>query len=153
MLDAMPTTQARAAAALLGALLSLPSLSSLAAEPKKPKLELRASPLMGPPTTEFTFVAELKGGDDAEAFYCPRLEWRWNDDDDASVNEPECPPFEAGVTKPERRFSTTHRFTNEGSRRVRLTLSKDGKVLGVADVSVRVTWEKKPPRLGVETVR
>lgn len=99
---------------------------------------------MGPPTTEFLFVADLKGGPETEALYCPTLEWEWGPQD-TSVQEPECPPFQPGVTRIERRFSFSRTFAAEGQRTVTRFLRKDGKVLARASASFRVTWEKKPP--------
>jgi len=135
-----------AAAATLSAVLAFP------AEPKKPRLELRVMPLLGPPSTEFLFIAELKGGDDSEGFYCPTLEWQWGKED-ASVQEPECPSYQAGVTKMERRFTHSRAFPDEGSRTVTLTLTKDGKTLAKATTSLRVTWEKKGPTGSIGGVR
>ena len=141
----------RARAVALGLLSSL-AASAMAAESKKPRLDLRAYPRQGPPTEEFVFVAELKGGEDGEALYCPELEWRW-DKDAASVQESDCPSFSAGATAIERRFRFSRRFSEEGARTVSLSLRKDGKLLATANVSIRVTWEKKPPQLGVQTIR
>ena len=129
---------------LIAAAATLSAVLAFSAEPKKPRLELRVMPLLGPPSTEFLFIAELKGGDDSEGFYCPTLEWQWGKED-ASVQEPECPSYQAGVTKMERRFSHSRAFPDEGSRTVTLILTKDGKTLAKATTSVRVTWEKKGP--------
>jgi hypothetical protein len=107
-----------AAAATLSAVLAFP------AEPKKPRLELRVMPLLGPPSTEFLFIAELKGGDDSEGFYCPTLEWQWGKED-ASVQEPECPSYQAGRDEdgatlhplarvPGRRIAHRHADPDEG---------------------------------------
>jgi len=120
---------------------ALPAFA-FAAETKKPRLELRGLPALGSPSTEFLFVADLKGGADSEDFYCPTLAWQWGKEEDASVQEPECEPFKAGVTRIERRFSQSRRFADEGPRSVTLVLSKNGKILARATASVRVTWEK-----------
>lgn len=137
---------------LLAAAIGLFLTPAGAAEPKRPKLDLRVIPLMGPPSTEFVFVADLKGGADAEDFYCPTLEWQW-DSQDTSLQEPECPPFQPGVTRVERRFSMTRTFTTEGSRSATLVLRRGDKVLGRASASFRVTWEKKPPSATIRDPR
>jgi len=114
-----------------------------AAESKKPQLTLRVMPQLGTPSTEFLFVGDLKGGSDSGELYCPTLEWQWGPQD-ASVQEPECAPFQAGVTRIERRFSISRTFP-EGPRTATLALRKGDKLLARASVSFRVTWEKKPP--------
>ena len=112
-----------------------------AAESKKPQLDLRVMPRVGLPSTEFVFVADLKGGPETEALYCPTLEWEWGPQQ-TSVQEPECPPFQPDVTRIERRFSASRTFAADGQRSVTLILRKDGKVLARASASFRVTWEK-----------
>ena len=135
-----------------GVMLAALAASAPAAGSKKPRLDLRVYPQQGPPSEEFVFIGELQGGDEGEALYCPELEWRW-DKDAASVQESDCPPFQAGVTPVERRFRFSRRFAEEGTRTISLVLRKDGKQLVAARVSIRVTWDKKPPSLGVQTIR
>jgi hypothetical protein len=118
--------------------------SALAGDAKRPKLTLRVAPQWGPPSTEFLFVAVLKGGADTKDLYCPTMDWQWGPQD-TSVQEQECPPFEPGVTRIERRFSASHRFSGEGPRNVTLVLRSGDVVIDRASVSFRVTWEKKPP--------
>lgn len=118
--------------------------TAVAGDAKRPKLTLRVLPQWGPPSTEFLFLAVLKGGADTPDLYCPTLDWQWGPQD-TSVQEQECPPFEAGVTRIERRFSTSHRFSREGPRAVTVVLRSGDEVLLRASVSFRVTWEKKPP--------
>ena len=57
---------------------------------KKPKLDLRATPRMAFSPVNVLLVAELTGGDDVEEYYCPELEWDW-DDGGKSVHEADCP--------------------------------------------------------------
>ena len=61
------------------------------------------------------------GGDDVEEYYCPELEWDW-DDGGKSVQESDCPPFEAGVTKIERRFTAEHEYRKAGVYNVKVTM-------------------------------
>jgi hypothetical protein len=124
--------------------LALVAASALAGGKKRPDLRLRVVPQSGPPSTEFLLVADLKGGVDGEELYCPSVEWQWGPQD-TSVQEAECPPFEAGVTPVVRRFSTHHSFKGEGPRSVALVLRKGEKVLAHASTQVLVSWEKKPP--------
>ena len=44
-------------------------------KPKKPHLELRASPRMAFSPVNVLLTAELIGGDDVEEYHCPELEW------------------------------------------------------------------------------
>ena len=62
------------------------------AKPKKPTLDIRVSPRMAFSPVTVHLVAELKGGDDIEEYYCPEIEWDW-DDGGKSVHEADCPPF------------------------------------------------------------
>jgi hypothetical protein len=71
------------------------------AKPKKPRLDLRASPRMSFSPAHILLTAELMGGDDIEDLHCPELEWE-RDDGGKSVQEADCKPFEPGVTKIER---------------------------------------------------
>ena len=71
---------------------------------KKPRLDLRATPRMAFSPVNIFLIAELQGGDDVEEYYCPQLEWDW-DDGGKSVQEGDCAPFVAGTTKIERRFT------------------------------------------------
>src|SRR6267142_524425 len=83
-------------------------------KPKKPKLDLRATPRMAFSPVNILLTAELTGGDDVEEFYCPELEWEW-DDGGKSVHEADCPEYEAGKTKIERRFTEEHEYGKAGN--------------------------------------
>jgi hypothetical protein len=115
-------------------------------KPKKPELELRATPRMAFSPVNILLTGELKGGDDVEEMYCPELEWDW-DDGGKSVREPDCPPFEAGVTKIERRFSEEHNYRRAGVYTVKLTLKHSGHSLVTQTVRVTVR-----PGLGDQTI-
>ena len=141
MLSHMKRTRGSLLALFVAALLASPATGG---DAKRLTLDLRVVPRIGPPSTDFVFVADLKGGVDGRELYCPTLEWQW-DSDDTSVEEGNCPPYEAGVTPVQRHFSITHRFPAETSRDVMLVVRQGDKVLARANVSVRVTWEKKPP--------
>src|SRR5271169_7002373 len=88
---------------------------------KKPALELRSTPRFGFSPVNVLFTAELKGGDDIEEYYCPEIEWFW-DDGGKSVQEADCPAYEPGVTKIDRRFTAEHQFSRQGAYLVRVTL-------------------------------
>jgi hypothetical protein len=94
---------------------------------KKPKLDMRATPRMGFSPINVLVVAELQGGDDIEEYYCPEIEWDW-DDGGKSQHEADCPPFEAGVTKIERRFSSEHYYPRAGVYNVKASFKRNDKV-------------------------
>ena len=49
-------------------------------DPKRPKITLRAQPLIAMAPARVVLTAELVGGDnDFEDFYCPAVEWEWGD--------------------------------------------------------------------------
>ena len=134
----MPLMRRGAWALLLALAVVAPVTASGAAKPKKPKLDLRATPRFAFSPAQILFTAELSGGDDdAEEFYCPELEWEW-DDGGKSVKEADCPPFESGVTKIERRFTQTHVFDRAGVYAVRLTMRHAGRTLAKQTFSVTV---------------
>jgi hypothetical protein len=104
--------------------------------PKKPRLDLRASPRVAFSPREILVVAELKGGQDIEEFYCPGLEWDWGDGS-RSAHEADCSPFDAGPPL-DRFFSARHEFRTPGAYGVRLTLRRAGRTVAVASVPVLV---------------
>ncbi len=104
---------------------------------KKPRLELRASPRFAFSPVNVFLTAELSGGDDVEDLYCPELEWEW-DDGGKSVHEADCPPFEAGVTRLQRRYTTEHEFRQAGSYTVKVTMRRAGRTIAAATVRVTV---------------
>jgi hypothetical protein len=120
--------------------LLLPGEATRAADPPKPKkpgLTLRATPRFAFSPAMIFLTAELQGGDDVEDLYCPEVEWEWSDGG-KSVQESDCPPFEAGVTKIQRRFTAEHEFRRSGNYLVVVRLRHSGKTLAKSDVSVQV---------------
>ena len=134
----------RFAALSLAALLAA-GVSDAAPKPKRPRLELRATPRMTFSPAHVLFTAELTGGDDSEDYHCPEIEWDW-DDGGKSVQETDCKPFEPGVTKIERRFTAEHDFRNAGIYSVRVTMRRAERP--IASTSVRITVR---PGLGDQT--
>ncbi len=120
------------------AILSFAGLAAAgeSARPKKPRLDLRASPRVAFSPVEILIIGELKGGQDVEDFYCPGLEWDWGDGS-RSAHESDCSPFEAG-TKLDRFFTARHAFRAPGAYGVRLTLRRAGRTVAVASVPVTV---------------
>lgn len=120
-------------------------LSSLAAAPSgagdegrksKPRLELRATPRMAFSPVMVLATAELRGGVAAEEFYCPALEWDW-DDGAKSGQESDCPPFQAGMEL-DRRFTAEHAYRRGGVYQVTVKLKRANRSVAVASTTVHV---------------
>jgi PKD repeat protein len=123
------------------------ALSAPAARaPKKPKLDIRATPRMAFSPVNILLTAELTGGDDVEDFYCPELEWDW-DDGGKSVHEADCPEYEAGKSKIERRFTAEHAYDKAGIYSVKLTMRHANKTLAQQTIKITVR-----PGLGDRTM-
>jgi hypothetical protein len=131
----------------------LSMLAAIAAAPafadgnkaKKPRLDLRATPRMAFSPVRILLTAELSGGDDIEEYHCPEIEWEW-DDGGKSVSESDCKPFEAGVTKIERRWTNSHAYQKAGIYNIRVTMKRTGRPLATAAVRITVR-----PGLGDQT--
>ena len=125
---------------ILGFLLVLGAASSgLSADhprPKKPRLDLRASPRMAFSPVNILLTAELQGGDDIEDFHCPEVEWDW-DDGGKSVRESDCAPLETGAAL-ERRFSASHAYRQAGTDNVKVTMRRAERPLAVASAIITV---------------
>ena len=74
---------------------------------RKPRLDLRAAPRMAFSPVNVLLTAELMGGDDVDQFYCPEIEWNW-DDGGKSVHESDCAPLEAGGTFEDQQAMAAH---------------------------------------------
>ena len=105
-------------------------------KPKKPQLDLRASPRVAFSPVEILITGQLKGGDDLEEFYCPGLEWDWGDGT-RSAYESDCAPFESGAAL-ERFFSGRHAYHSAGDYNVRLTLRRASRTVAVASIAITV---------------
>jgi hypothetical protein len=121
----LPKAAVVAALSLLAAGPALSRAEEKAAKGKKPALELRATPRYAFSPANIFFTAELKGGDDVEALYCPEVEWEWGDGG-KSVQESDCDPW-TETTPIQRRFTSNHTFQFAGLYRVVVTLRKSGK--------------------------
>jgi hypothetical protein len=103
----------------------------------RPRLDLRATPRMAFSPTVVYVTAELAGGDEIEEYYCPDLEWDW-DDGARSERGSDCPPFQAGHSEFERFFSADHTYRQAGSYNVKITMKRAGRTLAVAKARVEV---------------
>jgi hypothetical protein len=118
-------------------LLALAAPIAAAENGNRPRLDLRATPRMAFSPTVVYVTAELAGGDEIEDFYCPELEWDW-DDGARSQRGSDCPPFQAGQSDFERFFSADHVYRQAGSYNVKITMKRAGRTLAVASSRVNV---------------
>ena len=106
------------------------------AGPKKPRLDLRVTPRTAFSPTQVFVIAQLVGGEEVEDFYCPGLEWDW-DDGGRSTHEADCAPFQPGMEL-ERRFTARHAYGAPGEYNIRLTMRRANRSLAVASARIIV---------------
>lgn len=110
--------------------------ASAASKPKKPRLDLRATPRMAFSPVNVLVTAELRGGEDVEDFHCPEIEWDW-DDGGRSVHQQDCAPLEPGAEL-ERRFTANHAYRQAGTYTVKITMRRAERPVAVAQTTVTV---------------
>jgi hypothetical protein len=113
-----------------------PSVAGSQGRVRKPRLELRATPRMAFSPDLVLVTAELRGGVVDEEFYCPALEWDW-DDGGKSGQESDCPPFQPGMEL-ERRFTAEHAYRRAGVYQVRVKLKRANRSVAAASTTVHV---------------
>jgi PKD repeat protein len=124
------------------------ALPLAAADAKKPRLDLRASPLHSFSPASIHFTGELVGGDDVPEFHCPELEWNW-DDGSKSSQEPDCEPL-GPDGRIDRVYSADHSYPRAGTYTIQLSLHRGKALLARQTVKVIVkagagdsTWEEE----------
>jgi hypothetical protein len=130
--------------------------TGLAALADKPKLTLKANPVMAYSPAHIVFTADLTGGaNDDQGLYCLGVEWEWGDGT-KSEDSADCDPFEAGKSEIKRRFVNDHTYHIEEPQpfgagapdyrdfRVQLRLRKSGKVILSGGTTVKVHPEATP---------
>lgn len=128
--------RSRAAGAVVLLALAAPLSAGDAERGRKPRLELRATPRVSFSPVVVFLTAELRGGDEVEDYYCPEVEWDW-DDGGKSARGQDCPPYEAGASL-ERRFTAEHAYRRAGSYNVKVTMRRATRSLAVASATVHV---------------
>jgi hypothetical protein len=107
-------------------------------ESGRPRITLRAQPVVAVSPARIVLTAELVGGaDDFQEFYCPTVEWAWGDDT-VSESTVDCDPYEPGKSQIKRRFTVEHVFRRAGAYKVYFHLKRNEKMLGSASVTVQV---------------
>jgi len=117
-----------------------PSKDKDTVDPKRPKITLKANPLIAMAPARVVLTAELVGGDDDfEEFYCPAIEWEWGDGT-KSESSGDCAPYEAGKSEIKRRFTVEHvfRLGRPNGYRVTVHLKRRDKSVGAATVNIQV---------------
>lgn len=113
-----------------------PAWAASEAGGKVPALEVRTVPRMAFSPVNVLVVAELRGGDDLEEYYCPEIEWDF-DDGTKSTHEADCAPYQPGSAI-ERRYSVEHVFRRAGNYEITVTLRHSGKTLKKANGRLNV---------------
>jgi len=104
---------------------------------KRPKITLKAQPVISMAPSRVVLTAELVGGaNDFEDFYCAAVEWEWGDGT-KSESSTDCAPYESGKSEIKRRFTVEHVF-RMGAYRVMFHLKRHDKSVGMATVSIQV---------------
>jgi hypothetical protein len=107
------------------------------ADSRRPKVTLKAQPLVSMSPARVVLTAELQGGaDDYEEFYCPSVEWDWGDGTH-SESTLDCEPYEAGKSEIRRRFTVEHIF-RAGVYKVMFRLKRRDKTMAAATVNIQV---------------
>ena len=108
-----------------------------AKEDKRPKITLKAQPVISMAPSKVTLRAELVGGpNDYEEYYCPTIEWDWGDGTQ-SESTSDCEPYQAGKSEIKRRFSVEHIF-RAGYYQVAFRIKRKDKVLTQVTTTVQV---------------
>jgi hypothetical protein len=104
---------------------------------KKPRVSLKAQPVVALSPARIVLTAELAGGaNDFEDFYCATTEWDWGDGTQ-SESTADCSPYEAGKSEIKRRFTVEHVF-RAGQFRVQFRLKRRDKTVGSAGVNIQI---------------
>jgi hypothetical protein len=104
---------------------------------KRPRLALKAQPVIAMSPARVVLTAELVGGpNDYEEYYCPAVEWDWGDGTQ-SESASDCAPYESGKSEIKRRFTVEHVF-RAGMYRVTFKLKRRDKVVGLSTVNIQV---------------
>jgi hypothetical protein len=106
-------------------------------EAKRPKVTLKAAPIVSIAPSRVVLTAELVGGaNDYEDFYCPTVEWDWGDGTQ-SESTTDCEPYQAGKTEIKRRFTVEHVF-RAGNYRVAFRMKHRNRPIVAATANIQV---------------
>ena len=115
-----------------------PSAAQRDAADKKPSLSLKATPPAGFAPLRVHLAVDVRGGpNDYADFYCPTVQWDWDDGTISETSE-DCNPYEAGKSTIRRRFSADHTFRLSGDYRLTFRLKQKDKVVSSATTTLTV---------------
>lgn len=137
-----PTTRRFAAGCASALILCIAGLAgdvtARQAEGKRPQLTLKANPKIAFVPAKVQFTAQLEGGDDDyRDFYCPTIEWDW-DDETTSGSSPDCEPYEPGRSRITRRYTAQHTFNFDGIYDVKFRLKRGGQTIASVTLPVEI---------------
>lgn len=105
---------------------------------RRPKLVLKANPMVAGAPARIVLTAELVGGaDDFEEYYCAATLWEWGDETSSESNT-DCAPFEAGKSQIKRRFTVEHVFRRAGNFRVMFHLKQKSRQVATAQANLQI---------------
>jgi hypothetical protein len=110
-----------------------------AADEGKPGLNIRATPISGFAPLKVSVTVVVHGGaNDYQDFYCPTIEWDW-DDGTKSEEKIDCEPYEAGKSEIRRNYRAEHKYQFGGTDfRVQFRLKQKKKTVASTSTTVRV---------------
>ena len=118
--------------------LTWPDHHHVAEQAGRPRLVLKIDQHVGGAPTRIALTADLVGGaDDYEEFYCPTIQWDW-DDGTESESIFDCRPYRPGVSMIVRHFAIEHVFEEGGEYRVSFRLTRDDTELASAETNVLI---------------
>jgi hypothetical protein len=105
---------------------------------KKPSLSLKANPPAGFAPLRVHLSVDVKGGpDDYSDFYCPTVQWDW-DDGTVSENSEDCEPYQSGKSQIQRRYSSDHTFRLSGDYHLTFRIKQKDKVISTATTTLTI---------------
>ena len=104
----------------------------------RPKVLLRAQPVIAMSPARVVLTAELNGGaNDFEEYYCPTVEWDWGDDTRSEATS-DCEPYQSGKSEIKRRFTVEHIYKRAGNYRISFRMKRHDKTVGAATTNVQI---------------
>ena len=91
------------------------------------------------------FRLSVKDGGD-ENYYCPRIEWEW-EDHTIATEESDCPAFESAQKEDhERVWNKSHQFWEPGDHVVKVKVYKGDRLIKTLEGKVEISGEATPGR-------
>src|ERR1051325_3167802 len=124
--------------AALAALVAGLSAAQRDAADKKPSLSPRANPPAGFAPLRVHLTVDVRGGaNDYAEFYCPTVQWDWDDGTISETSE-DCDPYEAGRSTIQRPYSAHHTFRLSGDYRLSFRIKQKDKVIAATTTTLTV---------------